>query len=72
MPSFTLLVPVLPAITLACLLAAESAIAHSESINPNNDNAKPYRSGPLSGAVQIGDAIVALQQVGANCTVGPP
>ena len=36
------------------------------------NSAKPYRSGPPSGAVQIGDAIVALNQVGANCTAPPP
>jgi hypothetical protein len=36
------------------------------------NSAKPYRSGPPNGAVTIGDAIVGLQQVGANCTVSPP
>ena len=35
------------------------------------DSAKPYRSGPPSGAVTIGDVLVALRQVGANCTVAP-
>ncbi len=31
------------------------------------DQAHPWRSGPPDGAVSIGDAIVGLQQVGANC-----
>ena len=34
--------------------------------------AKLYRSGPPNGAVQIGDAIAALDQVGANCINPPP
>ncbi len=34
----------------------------------SSDASKPWRSGPPSGAVTISDAIVALSQVGANCT----
>ncbi len=32
------------------------------------DQSHPWRSGPPDGAVTIGDAIVGLQQVGANCS----
>ncbi len=32
---------------------------------------QPWRSGPPSGAVSIGDAIVDLAQVGDNCTAAP-
>ncbi len=34
---------------------------------PSSVSGQPWRSGPPSGAVTIADAIVDLQQVGANC-----
>ncbi len=34
---------------------------------PSTDMSQPWRSGPPNGAVTIGDALVALNQVGDNC-----
>ena len=39
--------------------------------SPSTDASELWRSGAPSGAVTISDAIVALAQVGADCTAPP-
>ena len=52
-------------------LNADGLVDGEEYDRTMPDSTKPYRSGPPNGGVTIGDAIVALAQVGANCSAPP-